>query len=88
MGSVSCHGPGTPFDRSLPAAQQHTNCSYTYTQASRGQPGNAFQAGLFVTWTVSWIGSGGAGGLITNGYTTGNAFAVRVAQAEALVTTP
>ena len=88
MGSVACHGPGTPFNRSLPAAQQHTNCSYTYTQASRGQPGNAFQAGLFVTWTVSWIGSGGAGGLITDSYTTGNAFAVRVAQAEALVTTP
>lgn len=88
MGSVVCHGPGTPFSRSLPAAQQHTNCSYTYAQASRGQPGNAFQAGLFVTWTVSWIGSGGAGGLLTDSYTTGNAFAVRVAQAEALVTTP
>ena len=88
MGSVSCTGPGTAFNRALPAAQQHTGCSYTYTQASKGQPGNAFQAGLFVTWKVSWTGSGGAGGLITTGYTTGNAFAVRVAQAEALVTTP
>jgi hypothetical protein len=88
MGSVSCHGPGTPFIRGVPAARQHTGCSYTYTQASKGQPGNAFQAGLFVTWTVSWTGSGGVGGLITNSYTTGNAFAVRVAQAEALVTTP
>ncbi len=88
MGSVSCRGPGTPFDRGRPAARQHTGCSYTYTQASKGQPGNAFRAGLFVTWTVSWTGSGGAGGLVTNDYTTGNAFAVRVAQAEALVTTP
>lgn len=88
MGSVACHGPGTPFNRSLPAAQQHTDCSYTYTLASKGQPGNAFQAGLFVTWTVSWTGSGGAGGLVTDSYTTGNAFPVRVAQAEALVTTP
>jgi len=48
----------------------------------------AFQAGLFVTWTISWTGSGGAGGLITDSYTTGSAFPVRVAQAEALVTTP
>jgi len=88
MGSVSCHGPGTRFNPSMPAARQHTACSYTYARASKGQPGNAFQAGLFVTWTVSWTGSGGAGGLVTSDYTTGNAFAVRVAQAEALVTTP
>ncbi|HYS33987.1 MAG TPA: hypothetical protein VEM58_17160 [Streptosporangiaceae bacterium] len=88
MGSVSCAGPGTPFDRALPAAQQHTDCSYTYPLPSTGQPGNAYQAGLFVTWTVSWTGSGGAGGQITNSYTTGSAFGVRVAQAEALVTTP
>lgn len=88
MGSVSCKGPGTPFNSTEPAAQQRTSCSYTYTRPSDGQPGNAFRAGLFVTWTVSWTGSGGAGGLVTNDYSTGNAFPVRVAQAEALVTTP
>ncbi len=88
MGSVSCTGPGTAFDPAKTAAQQHTGCSYTYTEPSSRQPGSAYQAGLFVTWTVSWTGSGGAGGLITNRYTTGNAFSVRVAQAEALVTTP
>lgn len=88
QGSVSCRGPGIAFDRALPAAEQRTSCSYTYSQPSDGQPGNAYQAGLFVTWTVSWTGSAGAGGLITNSYTTGNAFAVRVAQAEAVVTTP
>ena len=88
LGSVACHGPGAPFLRSKPAAQERTNCSYTYAQASNDQPGNAFLAGLFVTWTISWTGSGGAGGLITDGYTTGSAFPVRVAQAEALVTTP
>ena len=88
QGSASCRGPGTAFNRALPAAQQHTPCSYTYVQPSAGQPGSAYQAGLFVTWTVSWTGSGGAGGLITNSYSTGTAFAVRVAQAEAVVTTP
>jgi hypothetical protein len=88
MGSVSCSGPGTAFNRSLPAAEQHTSCSYTYMWPSTGQPRNAFGAGLFVMWTVSWTGSGGAGGLITDSYTTGSAFAVRVAEAEALVTKP
>ena len=88
MNSVSCAGPGTGFNRSQPSAPQRTDCSYTYAVPSRGQPGNAYQAGVFVTWTVSWKGSGGAGGVITNGYTTGSAFGVRVAQAEALVTTP
>jgi hypothetical protein len=88
LGSVSCPGPGTTFSRSLPAAEQHTRCACTYPRPSTGQPGNAFRAGMFVRWTVSWTGSGGAGGLITNDYTTGAAFAVRIAQAEALVTTP
>jgi hypothetical protein len=88
MSSVSCPGPGTSFNRALPAAHQQTRCSYTYTQPSMGQPGDVFQAGLFVTWTVRWTGSGGSGGLITSSYTTGNAFAIGVAQAEALVTTP
>jgi len=88
MGSVSCPGPGTSFNRALPATRQQTRCSYTYTQPSMGQPGDAFQAGLFVTWTIRWTGSGGAGGLVTSSYTTGDALAVRVAQAEALVTTP
>ncbi|HVB46422.1 MAG TPA: hypothetical protein VNF47_27445 [Streptosporangiaceae bacterium] len=88
MSAVSCRGPGSVFDRKLPASQQHTGCSYTYRRPSAGQPGNAYQTALVVTWTISWTGSGGAGGVITNGFTTATAFAVRIAQAEALVTTP
>jgi hypothetical protein len=88
LGSVSCPGPGTPFDRSLPAARQHTECSYTYDRSSAEQPGHAYRAGLAVTWAISWTGSGGAGGLITTGYRTAMGFELPVAQAEALVTTP
>lgn len=88
LGSVSCTGPGSAFARGTPASSQHTPCSYTYDQPSAGQPGNAYQAAVVVTWTISWTGSGGAGGTITTGYTTGTAFGVRVAQAEALVGTP
>jgi len=88
LGSVSCPGPGTAFNPRIPVSAQATACSYTYQQPSAGQPGHAYQAGLAVTWTISWTGSGGAGGVITNGYTTATAFALRVAQAEAVVTTP
>ncbi len=88
LGSVSCAGPGTAFVRGTAASSQRTSCSYTYDQPSAHQPGSAYQAALVVTWTISWTGSGGAGGTITTGYTTGTAFGVRVAQAEALVGTP
>ncbi|HET9893571.1 MAG TPA: hypothetical protein VFQ44_01305 [Streptosporangiaceae bacterium] len=88
LSSVSCSGPGSAFATGEPASGQHTRCSYTYGQPSAGQPGNAYQAAVVVTWTISWTGSGGAGGTITTGYTTGTAFGVRVAQSEALVTTP
>jgi hypothetical protein len=88
LGSVSCPGPGSSFNRALPASRQQTRCSYTYARPSKGQPGDVFQAGLFVSWTIRWTGSGGAGGLITTNYTTGSAVTVRIAQAEALVTTP
>lgn len=88
LGSVSCAGPGAVFARGTSATGQHTACSYTYDQPSAGQPDSAYQAAVVVTWTISWTGSGGAGGTITTGYTTGTAFGVRVAQAEALVGTP
>jgi hypothetical protein len=87
-GEVSCAGPGVPYNPRLAASRQHTGCSYTYAEPSAGQPGSAYPAAVVVTWTISWAGSGGAGGVITAGYTTGTVFAVRVAQSEALVTTP
>lgn len=83
--SVSCAGPGPEFTR---GKQRRSDCSYTYDQPSVGQPGNAYQAALVTTWTISWTGSGGAGGTIATGYTTGTAFGVRVAQAESVVSTP
>jgi hypothetical protein len=88
LSALSCPGPGAEFRIGQPANSQHTNCSFTYDQPSAGLWGHAYQAALVVTWTISWIGSGGAGGTITTDYTTGSAFSVRVAQAEALVSTP
>jgi len=88
LGAVSCPGPGTAYNAALPAAQQQTACSFTYLQPSTGQPGNAYQASITVTWKVSWTGSGGVGGVIDAGLQVPFTFPVPVAQGEALVKSP
>ena len=85
---VSCIGPGTAYNAGRPAQQQHTDCSYTYEQPSAGQPENAFQASVTVTWRISWTGSGGQGGVLTAELPLPVSFPLRVAQGEALVTSP
>ena len=68
-GGVDCQGPGTPYDRSIPARDQSTYCSYTWRKSSAGQPspdGNpnddSFTLTATITWQVSWSASNGAGG--------------------------
>jgi len=83
---VACAGPGTAYNRREPASAQHTDCAYTYLVPSTGQPGDAYQASVTVTWRVSWIGSGGAGGILDRALAVPVDFTVPVAQGEALVT--
>lgn len=85
---MSCTGPSTAYDPAKPASGQHTDCSYTYAQPSAGQPGNAYQATLIVTWRVSWTGSGGTGGVLDPALAAPYEFRVPIAQGEALVSTP
>src|ERR1700676_600492 len=35
---VVCNGRGMPYNPGVPAAQQTTNCGYTYLASSAGQP--------------------------------------------------
>jgi len=86
LSPVTCRGPGAAYNRQKPAAQQHTNCSYTYLQPSAGLPGNDYRASVTVTWRITWTGSGGAGGVLDPGLAVPVGFSIRVAQAEALVT--
>jgi len=86
LSPVTCTGPGAAYNRHLAAAQQHTNCSYTYLQSSAGLPGNAYRASVTVTWRITWTGSGGAGGVLDPGLAVPVGFFVAVAQGEALVT--
>jgi len=85
---VSCAGPGTAYALGRPAQEQPSGCSYTYEQPSLGQPGNAYQASVTVTWRISWTGSGGQGGVLTPALPLPVSFQLPVAQGEALVTRP
>jgi hypothetical protein len=86
LAGVSCRGPGTVYQPKLPLSAQHTDCSYTYDQPSAGQPGNAYQASVTVSWNISWVGSGGAGGEVAAGLTATTPMTLAVAAGEALVT--
>jgi hypothetical protein len=88
LAPVGCRGPGTAYDSRRPASGQRTSCSYRYEQSSVDQPGHAYQASIVVTWRVSWIGSGGAGGVLNAGLPVTFSFALPVAQGEALVSNP
>ena len=88
LSPVSCTGPGTAYDSYKPSTQQHTGCSYTYERPSAGQPENVYHASLTVTWRVSWVGSGGSGGVLDAALGVPVGFTIPVAQGEALVTSP
>jgi hypothetical protein len=85
-GPVTCPGPGTAYDPAMPAADQRTDCSYTYSQPSAGLAGDAYSASVSVVWRVAWTGSFGAGGVLASALSVPVSVPIRVAQAEALVT--
>lgn len=86
--SVTCHGPGLPYNRKLPASAQHSACSYTYRQSSALQPGGAYTASVSVTWTATWIESNGVQGEVNPPLQVHTSFALPVAEGQALVNTP
>jgi hypothetical protein len=84
--SSSCRGPGPQYQSSEPASAQHTDCSFTYSQPSAGQPNNMFAASVTVLWDVWWIGSGNSGAPVANNRPVVTPIALPVAAGEALVT--
>lgn len=86
--SVSCRGPGRPYNRKRPASAQHSACSYTYRQSSAQQPGGVYTASVSVTWAATWTTSDGAGGAVNPPLQVQTTFALPVAEGQALVSTP
>lgn len=58
--SVTCDGPGVPYDSSDPNAT--TYCSYTWTSSSAGQPGGVYRVSVTVYYRASWSATGAPGG--------------------------
>lgn len=62
-GSLRCHGPGTPYDRSRPASSQSSDCTWTYRTDSAGQPNGVYTITATIHWAVTWAGAGAGGAL-------------------------
>lgn len=90
-GSVVCDGPGTPYQPSVPAASQATNCSYTYSRSSAGEPsatGDPNDAGFpvtaTITWGVTWTAQGEPAGGVLNPLTTSSSRSLPVEQIQSV----
>jgi hypothetical protein len=90
-GSVVCHGPGTPYQPSVPAESQATNCSYTYGRSSAGEPsptGDPNDAGFpvtaTITWGVTWTAQGEPAGGVLNPLTTTSLTSLPVEQIQSV----
>jgi len=90
-GLVTCYGPGSLYNSSLPETLQNPSCSYTYRRSSIGQPstdgdpnGGAFRVTATVTWTVRWVAIGEPGGGTLPSLHTSSFVPVRVEQVESV----
>ncbi|MEU5524684.1 ATP/GTP-binding protein [Streptomyces sp. NPDC047860] len=60
--SVTCNGPGTPYQASEGMAQSPT-CGHVYSKTSAGAKNGKFPVTATSTWTIDWQGGGQAGQL-------------------------
>ena len=82
--TVTCTGPGTPYDTNRPSSEQHTDCSYTYRHSSAGQPGEHYVVTATVEWAATWTVTGAPGGGNLGIVRRSSSVSIRVAEAEAL----
>ena len=86
---VTCQGQGRPYDTTLPAERQSTDCSYTYARSSAGRAGSVYDATATSVWSVHWVGT--APGQPTqegdlDDLRLGTSFALEVAEIQTVVT--
>jgi hypothetical protein len=80
---VTCNGPGIPYQQTAGPADPRA-CSYLYQASSLHQPKDVYTITATVTWTGTWNGADGTGGILPPVIRT-TTFPLRVAEAQALV---
>jgi hypothetical protein len=60
-GSVTCDGPGTPYDLAG-GDGQWTDCSHVFQYDSSGEPGGRYSLSATIVWDIAWTASTGARG--------------------------
>ncbi|MFG1705401.1 hypothetical protein ACFLIM_19605 [Nonomuraea sp. M3C6] len=82
--TLSCPGPGVPYDPAKSPDDQNIECTHVFTESSAGLPKSQYQVKFSTVWSANWTGSGGAGGPLAP-ITTSTTFPLRIGQAPALV---
>jgi hypothetical protein len=83
--TVTCKGPGTAYAAGDSPSAVSPTCGYTYGASSAGQPGGVYKVTVTITWDITWVGAGGAGGALAPIQTVAAA-QFRVAESQALNT--
>lgn len=60
--SVSCRGPGTPWQPGL--TEDASTCTHTYRTSSASRPGGTFALEATVTFEVAWTSNASSGGTL------------------------
>ena len=82
--TVTCDGPGTPYDPAVDDDAQTTDCSHVYQHTSVGEPDGRYAASVTIEWSVDWESSTGATGVLADGSRT-TTFALTVTERQAVV---
>lgn len=76
---------GTPYDTTRPAADQSTDCSHTFRDASSIAPDGVFHAMATMWWSVQWQATDGSSGTLPDAFRS-TTFDLRVDEIQALRT--
>jgi hypothetical protein len=81
--TVTCTGPGTPWQVGDNPAAASPTCGHTYTTGSTSAPGGVFTVTATVTWSIAWVGGGQNGALPA--LTTTATASIRVAPVQTVI---
>lgn len=82
--TVTCDGPGTPYDPAVDDNAQSTDCSHVYQYTSVDEPDGRYRASVTIEWSVDWEASTGADGVLADASRT-TTFALTVTERQAVV---